>query len=119
MSERARPSPILPRRPELYREGDLEKFAGCLARYLDEEHPLEMNVSRVERIHILMRRHGIRCPHLARRLRMRGLEVEPDTLYRMLNREVKAGGRGREPHVEAILTETERILGLEVDSEHS
>ena len=76
-------------------------------------------VTREERIHILMRRHGIRCPRLARRLRMRGLEVQADTLYRMLNREVKPGGRGREPHVRAILAETERILGLEVDDERA
>ena len=79
--------------------------------------PLVMPVTREERIHVLMRRHAMRCPHLARRLHMRGIAVEPDTLYRMLNREVKPGGRGREPHVEAILNETERILGLEVDDE--
>lgn len=76
-------------------------------------------VTREERIHLLMGRCGMRCPQLARRLHMRGLEVEPDTLYRMLNREVKPGGRGREPHVEAILTETERILGLEVGDERT
>ena len=76
-------------------------------------------VTREERIHIAMRRHGIQCPRLARRLHVRGLEVEPDTLYRMLAREVKPGGRGREPHVEAILTETERILGLEVGDERT
>ena len=76
---------------------------------------VDVRVTRIERIHLLMRRQGIQCPRLARRLHMRGLEVQADTLYRMLNREVKPGGRGREPHVEAILTETERILGLEVD----
>ena len=72
-------------------------------------------VAREERIHLAMRRGGIQCPRLARRLHMRGIPVEPDTLYRMLKRTVKPGGRGREPHVRAILAETERILGLEVD----
>lgn len=78
-----------------------------------------LTLTREEAIFILMHRHGIQCPHLARRLRMRGIEVQADTLYRMLNREVKAGGRGREPHVEAILDETERILELEVDDERT
>ena len=73
-------------------------------------------VTREERIHLLMRRRGMRCPRLARRLHMRGLEVQADTLYCMLTREVKAGGRGRAAHVEAILDETERILGLEVNN---
>ena len=76
-------------------------------------------VTREERIHLLMRRYGMRCPQLARRLRMHGLEVQGDTLYRMLNRAVKAGGRGRAAHVRAILDETERILGLEVDDEQT
>ena len=77
--------------------------------------PLVLSVTREERIRVLMRRHAMRCPHLARRLHMRGIAVEADTLYRMLRREVKPGGRGREPHVRAILDETERILGLEVE----
>ena len=76
-----------------------------------------LTLSREERIDVAMRRHGIQCPRLARRLHMRGLAVEPDTLYRMLHRTVKPGGRGREPHVRAMLAETERILGLEVKNE--
>ena len=74
-----------------------------------------LTLTREEAIHLLMRRGGIQCPRLARRLHMRGFNVQADTLYRMLRRTVKPGGRGREPHVRAILAETERILGLEVD----
>lgn len=68
------------------------------------------DLTREERIYILMRRRGWRCPNLARALRRRGVGVRDDTLYRMLNRKVKPGGRGRAWHVKRILAACEAIL---------
>ena len=109
MSDERKP-PILPKQPELYHEGDLEKFVGCLAGLIEEDHPIEMDVTREERIRVLMKRRSMRCPGLARRLARRGIAVKPDTLYRMLNRTVNSNGRGRAAHVKRILAGVEAVL---------
>ena len=79
----------------------------------------DLTLTREERIYILMRRRGWRCPQLARRVQRwgwggHGENVKPDTLYRILNRKVKRGGRGRAAHVKRILAACEVIL-LEVE----
>ena len=85
-----------------------------------------IDLTREEAIYILMRRRGWRCPDLARALKRRRtvtrtgymswlsistpIHVKPDTLYRILNRKTKPGGRGRAAHVKRILAACEAIL---------
>ena len=69
-----------------------------------------LTLRREETIRALMFRRHMRCPELSRRLARRGIDVKPDTLYRMLNRTVNANGRGRAAHVKRILAGVEAVL---------
>ena len=99
------------RRPEPYQEGDLEKFFGCLADYLDTEHPFTMCVSNKERCVVLARRRGWTNATLADRCApAAGRVVTHQMVSEVLRPRVRRSNMSGKVRA-ALIAEIERVVG--------